>query len=586
MKSIGQQEVFYNDVTLRDGEQAPGNTMTPPEKLAVATQLHATGISGIEAGFPNSSQPDFESVQAIAQEVGNTPLPRSSRESPYARISGLARLRRDDIERTVDAVQEAAHPGVHTFISTSKPQMVKFANLIEKRGGRAGNMRDFVDKVAVPDIEELLPAIRERLPHGVIQFSPEDWVRTDDKAVGNEVILAAVANGANVINLPDTVGIGIPSDIGERVRSVRAMLDKNGYRDVMISWHGHNDTGLSVANTIQAIHSGAEQVETTILGIGERTGNISFEAVLAALDANPERHAQLIYEMRMNPMSRAIYKKMVDLGWVTPRGMEISDTVVRKEVMATALLLSRILDKPIPAEHPIVGANAFAHESGIHADGLLKGKRGKNDKVYEILNPEDYGAVSKTVIGQQAGWANMQEFMEQHGLHYRQEDRAVFSMHMKTATAKRRKGISDEEVMQNIYYPSAIEVTGGPFVQSIEAHDQPDQPTRVVISTNEGEIKGESAEADGGMIDAVIHGLRAHIPGVDVTDFSVDKAESTGEGSSAPAIVRLALSNGSDVSVTVRHHKTQEAIKQAVIQAVNALYAVEKYKEPVAAVTE
>lgn len=568
-------EIIFNDVTLRDGEQAPGNTMTPEEKLAIAQQLVRMGIPAIEAGFPNSSQPDFESVQQIALEVGNTPLPNSER---YPRISGLARLREDDIMRTIEAVRGAVRPGIHTFLSTSAIQVVKFDELIKRNGGTPRNMKDFVDKVAIPGIETLLPLILRELPNADIQFSPEDWGRTRDKGVGNEVILAAASNGATIINLPDTVGISIPEDIGERIRRVRNLLDKHGFQHVQIAWHGHNDTGMAAANAIQAMHAGAVQIETTILGIGERTGNISFESFLAALDASHGRHEELAHEMRKSPMTRVIYRWLCEHHWIRRGRIELTDTLVRAQVMDTARLLSEILDKPIPAEYPIVGANAFAHESGVHADGTLKGERAGVGNVYEVLEPERYGAERKIVIGQQAGWANLQEFMDKHDLPYRQKDRAIFTESMKSATASRRKGLSDKEVLEQIYYPTIINITGGAFITNVEENPtRVDERKSVTITDHDNQrLEGIATSPSEGEIDAIAQALRQIIPDVDVSDFSV-KNKPGEAGSSATAVAIVTLKNGAEVTMSAECKDTERAGLLAVQKTFNALWAQNEY---------
>lgn len=569
-------EIIINDVTLRDGAQAPGNTMTKEEMFTMAMQLHALGVNGIEAGFPNSSEEDFLAVQKIAAEIGNMPMSNPSVFSNYVRISGLARLHRGDIVRTIEAVQQAKNPGVHTFISTSLEQVVKFSSAIEKAGGTPGNMNDFMHKVVLPGIEQELPYIRSELPNGVIQFSPEDWVRSED-TFANEAILAAAQNGADVINLPDTVGIAIPSEIAERVRAVRELLNNNGYANVIVSWHGHNDTGTAVANAMQAIHSGAQQVETTILGIGERTGNIAFEGFLSALDANHQRNEELTYEMRLHPLDRYQYREAVGNGTQSKLRVPLVDTLVRSETMRTAQLLSTIIQKPIADEHPIVGASANAHESGIHADGVSKGKNSGQNNVYEINDPELYGAKSVIVIGQQSGWANLQEFMQKHNLPYCQPYREIMTNYMKRATQGRRKGLSDKEVLRQVYYPAVVELTGGPHVSKIKVLKNSDRFTEVFVQTPEALITGKAdQEAEGGVIAAAINSFKKIIPTIDVADFTVKIAPKSTKGADAPAIVQLELANGHVVSVEARHNDTTTAIRQALIDAFNVLYAIEK----------
>ncbi|MDD3897007.1 MAG: hypothetical protein PHU04_04190 [Candidatus Peribacteraceae bacterium] len=550
-----QRELFFNDVTLRDGEQAPGNTMTEDEKIAIAQQLVRMGIPGIEAGFPIASRGDFRAVERIAHEVGPMRLPSATSGSPHPRISGLARLDGRDIDAALRAARGAPHRGIHTFISTSRAQLVKFADALRKRGADPESMRDFLEQIVFPGIEEYFAVIRETDPDAVIQFSPEDWTRTDE-AVSDDVVLAAAENGANVINLPDTVGIGIPRVIGERVAHVRALLDQRGFRDVAISWHGHNDTGQGVACSMEALYGGAQQLETTVLGIGERTGNFSFESTLAALDANRAEHERMI-------------------------GMPIRDTLVRGEVMRTAQLVASTIGVRIPRESPIVGENAFAHESGIHQQGVLAGRNAGNGQVYEILSPETYGAMSKIILGKHSGWAGMRDFLQQHRLPFREQDRAAFVSALSTAADERRKGLSDAEVLEQVYYPTVIQITRGPYVKDVHPNRTvAGEPKSVMVSCGHEDacygLVGRATAKDEGALDAFMQVLKKQIPDVEVKEFSVRNKPGE-EGASATAIATVVLRNGFEVMGMAEHHDTEQAGLLAVQRAFNALCARERY---------
>ncbi len=547
------RSLTFNDVTLRDGEQAPGNTMDPETKRLVAEQLVRMGIPAIEAGFPAASRGDFASVEQIAAEIGPRTIEHPS-GSVHPRISGLARLVQRDIEHAMLAVRAAPHRGVHTFISTSQEQLIKFSDAIRKRGGNPASLGDFIDRVVLPSIEENFAAIRSGDPDAVIQFSPEDWTRTEE-SVSDEVVLAAAQNGARVINLPDTVGIGIPRVIGTRVAHVRELLDRHGFPHVTISWHGHNDTGQGVANAIEAMYGGAEQFETTILGIGERTGNYSFEAMLAALDANKAMHERII-------------------------GGTIRDSIVRKEVMRTAVLVSQVIGQPIPREHPIVGENAFAHESGIHQQGVVAG-RANGQMVYEILRPEDYGAESKLILGKHSGWAGLKDWMDRRKLPYREEHREAFRSALDSAGDARRKGLSDEEVLDQVYYPTVVSLTGGPVLQDVRAKGPADAGRKSVqVALRDGRIiAGKATAEDEGAVDALVHALRQLLPGIEVTEFSIRKKPGE-EGASAPAIATVTLHNGFSVSASAESHDTEHAGVLAVQKAFNALWAMEQYASP------
>lgn len=544
--------IFINDVSLRDGEQAPGNTMAEADKLRIAQQLVALGINGIEAGFPAASPGDFRAVERIASEVG----PRTLERAPWAhpRISALARLNHGDIAAVLRAVKSAPHHGIHTFISTSDIQRIKFADAIRKRGGDPESTRDFIDLVAVPGIEEHMAFIRTEDPHAVIQFSPEDWTRTED-AVSDDVVLAAAVNGATVINLPDTVGTGDPEDIQERVARTRVLLDRSGFPHVVISWHGHNDNGQAVANAIAALKGGAGQIEPTIQGIGERTGNLSFEGLLAAFDSNRAR-----YELK--------------------RGVRFTDTIVRTETVRTSQLVSSIVGFPIPREFPIVGANAFAHESGIHQDGVLKGRRAGRNNVYEIFNPEEYGAKSTLVLGKHSGAAAFKEFARERELPFGSEQEAAFRQALSIAADDRSKGLSNDEVLERAYYPTVIAITGGPFITDIELMENKGGLKRVSVCMRDGQqLMGIAENQREGHVNAAVRALRHILPTVDIADFDVRKLPTSDgeEGSAAQAVATVEMRNG----ITVRLHTVAEDVSAAGLEGVrnafNALYAVEEY---------
>lgn len=545
-------DIFVNDVTLRDGEQAPGNTMSTQEKLVIARQLVRLGVNGIEAGFAVASPGDFDAVQAISTDIGSMTLERPSPYGTQPRISSLARLNPKDVERALEAVAPAPNRGVHVFISTSKIQSVKFAETISNRGGNPESMRDFIDKVVTPGIEESMSIIKSSDPDATIQFSPEDWTRTAED-VSDEVILAAAQNGATVINLPDTVGVGIPRIIGKRVSHVRKLLDRHGFQHVVISWHGHNDTGQGPANALEALYGGARQFEPTILGIGERTGNYSFEGFLAALDANKAQHEEII-------------------------GMPIRDTIVRKETMNTAKLVAATIDIQIPREHPIVGENAFAHEAGIHQHGVIAGRE-SGAMVYEALHPEDYGAKSKLILGKHSGGAGMKHFLDENGLPYREEDLTRFSEALSTVADGRRKGLSDDEVRQQVYYPEVITLTGGARWHDVTDEEFVDGKYAVVLhGRKESPQKGVASSPEEGRIDAIVQAMKQVIPNVDISPNGFE-VHIVGEGASAQAHATVTLRNRFTVRQWAVHADTDHAIEQALIHAFNTLCALEAYAD-------
>lgn len=574
MHSTNIIDIDINDVSLRDGEQAPGNTMNLDEKLDLAGQLHRLGVNGIEAGFAIASEDDRRAIEAVAGKVGQLEVPQPRHDGErFPRISSLARLEEKDIVAAIESVQDAINRGIHVFISTSPIQRVKFERQIREAGGDPESDKDFVDKVVVPSIEKSMALIREKDPAIITQFSPEDWTRTPDP-ISDDVILAAAANGAGIINLPDTVGIGTPDVICKRVSRVRRLLDKNGYKHVKISWHGHNDTGMGVSNAIAALHGGAVQFEPTILGIGERTGNFSFEGFLAALDANKEHHAEQIAVMRRYPALKWFFE------WAAtkPSRIEIRDTLIRKETMNTAILVAAILGISIPREHPIVGANAFAHESGIHQDGMMKGN------VYEILKPEDYGAKSRLILGKHSGWGAVRQFLITEQMPFDPEDRDRFRRAVKIAGEDhgRRKGMSDGEIKRWALYPTYIEMTGGAFVREVLDETPENGLHAVRLHTSSGQdIQGRSTSAGEGRINAIVEAMKSVIPGVDIPSggFEVRDIKSAQEGSRTMARATVTLTNKFSVTEEADDTNTDKAIEAALLKAFNALYAMEAYEK-------
>jgi 2-isopropylmalate synthase len=333
--------VIIFDTTLRDGEQAPGFSMNAQEKLEMARQLARLNVDVIEAGFPISSDEDFEAVREVARQVG------SLEGAPI--VCGLSRVGLVDIDRAWEAVRHARRPRIHTFVATSDIHL-KY----KLRKTRAEVLRAAVEAV--------------RHARGYcedVEFSPEDASRSDFDYMC-EVLEAVIDAGARTINIPDTVGYAIPEEWFNRIMKIRERV-KNSARAV-ISVHCHNDLGQAVANSLAAIRAGARQVECTINGIGERAGNASLEEIVMAIK--------------------------------TRRDFFETDTQVRtEEIFRTSKLLSHITGVHVQPNKAIVGENAFAHEAGIHQDGVLKEKL-----TYEIMKPEDIGrAANKLVMGKHSG---------------------------------------------------------------------------------------------------------------------------------------------------------------------------------------
>src|SRR6266849_2869534 len=335
--------IIIFDTTLRDGEQAPGFSMNTMEKLEMARQLARLQVDVIEAGFPISSDEDFEATREVAKQVGTLENAPS--------ICGLSRVGLGDIDRCWEAVKYARKPRIHTFVATSDIHL-KY----KLRKSRTEVLKASVDAV--------------RHARGYcedVEFSPEDASRSDFDYMC-DVLSAVIDAGAGTINIPDTVGYAIPREWGEQIARIREKVQ--GLDKVVLSVHCHNDLGQAVANSLAAIRAGARQIECTSNGIGERAGNASLEEIVMALKTRKDF-------------------------------FEIDTQVRTEEIFKSSRLLSSITGVHVQPNKAIVGENAFAHEAGIHQDGVLKEKL-----TYEIMRPEDIGrAANKLVMGKHSGRA-------------------------------------------------------------------------------------------------------------------------------------------------------------------------------------
>jgi 2-isopropylmalate synthase len=335
------------DTTLRDGEQSPGATMTSAEKLEVARSLARMGVDIIEAGFPAASPDDLEAVRRIANEVGNPQKGEPNAKVPV--IAGLARANKNDIDKAWEAVKGAAQPRIHTFLATS-PIHMKF-------------------KLKM-DPEEVIERVREMVGYAKsmcadVEFSPEDAGRSDPEFL-YVVLEEAIKAGATTLNIPDTVGYTTPDEFGALISGIKKNVP--GIENVTVSVHTHDDLGLATANALAGIQAGARQVEVTINGIGERAGNTSMEEVVMTLKTR-----QPVFKLETG----------------------IDTTQINR----VSKLVSNYTGMVVQPNKAIVGANAFAHEAGIHQDGMLK-----NNQTYEIMRPEDVGVnQSKLVLGKHSG---------------------------------------------------------------------------------------------------------------------------------------------------------------------------------------
>ena len=390
MATTSRIQVF--DTTLRDGEQAPGFSMNAAEKLRLAQQLDRLGVDIIEAGFPISSDGDFEAVRTIAGAV-RRPI-----------IAGLARAIPADIDRAWAALSQAARPRLHVFLATSDIHLehklrISRAQCLAQVASAVAHARAYCDDV---------------------EFSAEDATRSDLEFLC-EIAEAAVNAGATTINLPDTVGYALPADIERMFTTVGRRV---GARAVL-SAHCHNDLGLAVANSLAAVQAGARQVECTINGIGERAGNASLEEIVMAL------------QVRADALPHCT-------GIHTPALVPTSNT------------LSSIVGVAVPPNKAIVGANAFAHEAGIHQDGMLK-----HELTYEIMRPESVGAAgTRLVLGKHSGMRGLDARCRALGHRLRQPE--LERLYLKvTALADRTKTVEDEQLTIIIREELAASLTVG-----------------------------------------------------------------------------------------------------------------------------
>jgi 2-isopropylmalate synthase len=384
MESKKKERVLIFDTTLRDGEQSPGASMNSDEKLRVALQLERLGVDIIEAGFPVASEGDFLSVRQIAREVR------------HPQIAALARANLADIDRAWEAIKEAAHPRIHTFLSTSDI-----------------HLKYQLKKTRAQVLKEACAAVAHACAYTPnVEFSPMDATRTEWDYLC-DVLEAVIAEGARTVNIPDTVGYIIPDEFGKLIGYIYQKV-KN-IRKAVISVHCHNDLGLAVANSLAAVKHGARQVECTINGIGERAGNAAMEEVVMALETRKD-----FFGFRTGIKTEHIYQ--------------------------SSRLLTHITGIPVQPNKAIVGANAFAHESGIHQDGLIKEK-----STYEIMKPQSVG-ISGThlVLGKHSGRHAVSEHLKKMGYKLTGADlKKVFVRFKELADVK--KEIFDEDLEAIVY---------------------------------------------------------------------------------------------------------------------------------------
>jgi 2-isopropylmalate synthase len=503
--------VLIFDTTLRDGEQSPGASMTLEEKLEVADLLDAMGVDIIEAGFPIASDGDFEAVSAIALRIKK------------ATVAGLARAALKDIDRCAEAVRDAARPRIHTFISTS-PLHMKYklqkppAEVLQMVTAQVTRARNYVEDV---------------------EWSAEDGTRTELDFLCR-CVEAAIKAGATTINIPDTVGYAVPEEYEALFRSVRERVPNSD--KAIFSVHCHNDLGLAVANTVAGIKGGARQVECTINGIGERAGNAALEEIVMALKVRAD---------------------------VLPYTSGVETTMLTR----VSKLVSAVTSFPVQYNKAIVGRNAFAHESGIHQDGMLK-----NAQTYEIMTPDSVG-VSKTslVMGKHSGRHAFKEKLRELG--YDLGDNSLEDAFRRFKDlADRKKHVYDEDIEALV------------DDEIVNAHDRIKVVALTVIAGTMGpqsatltlDIDGTHATAQStgnGPVDATFNAIHALVPHQATLDLYQVHAVTEGTDAQAEVSIRL-TEDGKSVTSKGADPDTLVASARAYIAALNKLMVKRKRTKP------
>jgi 2-isopropylmalate synthase len=513
----GSVRIF--DTTLRDGEQAPGASLTAPEKLEVARQLARLKVDVIEAGFPAASPGDFEAVRRIAME---TPQDIA--------VAALARCRDGDPQRAIEAIKVAHKPHLHVFIATSDIHL--------KHKLRVNR------ETALAEAVRWVRYGREQLGRDAeIEFSAEDASRTDTDFL-LQVYAAVVEAGASTVNVPDTVGYAIPSEFGELTRKVVELVGEQA----TVSIHCHNDLGLATANTLAAVQAGARQVEVTINGLGERAGNASLEEVVMALRTRPTQFEA------------------------------IGSGVQTEHITAASRLVSYLTGFAVQPNKAIVGGNAFAHESGIHQDGVIK-----HPLTYEIMTPQSVGlSGSQLTIGKLSGRRGLQGKLHElgHDLEGEALD-AIYRQAIELADAK--KEVTDADLLalveqRSAEVPASVELVGWSVTSSHGGN-----ATGTVTVAIEGRERATEATGNGpvnALFSAVDEALQPVLGWHPIlTEYEI-KAVSAGEDAQGQVLVRCRRSSdeGPGALVVAGHGLSTniiEASLDAYLVATNKLHGAE-----------
>ncbi|RMF89324.1 MAG: 2-isopropylmalate synthase [Nitrospinota bacterium] len=505
------EKVWIFDTTLRDGEQSPGFSMNIEEKIRMATQLAKLNVDVIEAGFPIASEGDFEAVKAVAQAV----------KGPV--IAGLARVPKIDIDRAWEAVRHAERPRIHVFVATSDIHLEY-------------KLRKSREEILQQSIEAVRYA---KSLCDDIEYSPEDASRSD-VAFLIKLIEAVIEAGATTVNIPDTVGYATPQEYGQLIRTLRDKVPNIGR--ARISVHCHNDLGLAVANSLAGVENGARQVECTINGIGERAGNAALEEVVMALRTRKD-----------------YYQHYTD--------------IVTEEIYKTSRLLSHITGIKVQPNKAIVGDNAFAHEAGIHQDGVLK-----KAITYEIMTPQSIGLPrNRLVLGKHSGRHAFSKRLQELGYELTREEINKAFVRFKNL-ADKKKEIYDEDLQAIVEeelstIPETFELD---YLQTTTGnHTLPTATVRL----RKGELLVQDAAIGDGPVDATYQAIDriTGIPGK-LLEYSI-RAVTEGKDAIGEVVVKVQF-NGEVITGRGTSTDVIEASAKAYLNAVNKVaYRQGRYRE-------
>ena len=494
-----KKKIYIFDTTLRDGEQTPGVSLNAKEKLEIAKNLEALGVDIIEAGFPVTSKGDFEGVKLIAQNIKNST------------VNALARANKKDIDIAYEAIKEAKRKRIHTFLATSDVHMKYKLNMTR---------------------EEVLEKIREMVSYArtlvdEVEFSPEDGSRTEKEFL-YKVLETAIEAGATVLNIPDTVGYSTPNEFGKLIKDIKENV--NGIENVIVSVHCHNDLGLAVANSLAAIENGAEQIECAVNGLGERAGNAALEEIIMALKTRND-----IYKINLDVNTEKIYR--------------------------LSSLVSHFTGVKVQPNKAIVGANAFAHESGIHQHGVLT-----NRETYEIMTPESVGfKTNNMVLGKHSGRHAFENRVKELGYDILKEDIQEAFIKFKEL-ADKKKEISDKDI-EAILNHGRIELEEKYKLKSFNVSTGNKITSTATVSLEiDGQVKEEAACGDG-PVNALYNAIERLLgSNREIKDYNISAITS-----GADALGEVSIKLASKDKIVIGRGVSTDVIEASVLAYINAL---------------